>query len=107
MAARGGPGAHRSPQPAGLLAEQAETLGEPHTRHLSGRVRELRFHLLTQQTRVTYWPAPGRRVILLTVFRKTPQCRDRRSQSGLASPEDLRGRARASTHHVRSGGALT
>jgi transcriptional regulator with XRE-family HTH domain len=29
------------------------------------------FHLLRQQTRVTYWPAPGRRVILLTVFRKT------------------------------------
>ena len=40
---------------AGLLAEQAE----------------LRFHLLTQPTRVTYWLAPGRRVILLTVFRKT------------------------------------
>ena len=33
--------------------------------------RELRFHLLRQQTRVTYWLAPGRRVILLTVFRKT------------------------------------
>jgi Phage derived protein Gp49-like (DUF891) len=34
-------------------------------------VRELRFHLLRQQTRVTYWLAPGRRVVLLTVFRKT------------------------------------
>jgi phage-related protein len=45
--------------------------GEPYTRHLSGKVRELRFHLLAQQTRVTYWLAPGRRVILLTVFRKT------------------------------------
>ena len=55
----------------GLLAEQAETLGEPYARHLGGKVRELRFHLLTQQTRVTYWLAPGRRVILLTVFRKT------------------------------------
>jgi ribosome-binding protein aMBF1 (putative translation factor) len=55
----------------GLLAEQAETLSEPYTRHLGGKVRELRFHLLTQQTRVTYWLAPGRRVILLTVFRKT------------------------------------
>ncbi|HEY4701270.1 MAG TPA: type II toxin-antitoxin system RelE/ParE family toxin, partial [Streptosporangiaceae bacterium] len=41
------------------------------TRHLGGKVRELRFHLLAQQTRVTYWLAPGRRVILLTVFRKT------------------------------------
>ncbi|HEY4849571.1 MAG TPA: hypothetical protein VII22_02190 [Streptosporangiaceae bacterium] len=27
--------------------------------------------MLRQQTRVTYWLAPGRRVILLTVFRKT------------------------------------
>ena len=55
----------------GLLAEHAENLGEPYTRHLGGKVQELRFHLLRQQTRVTYWVAPGRRVILLTVFRKT------------------------------------
>jgi len=55
----------------GLLAERAGDLGEPYTRHLAGKVRELRFHLLRQQTRVTYWLAPGRRVILLTVFRKT------------------------------------
>ncbi len=32
----------------------------------------MRFHLPRQQTRVTtYWLAAGRRVILLTVFRKT------------------------------------
>jgi len=55
----------------GLLAEHAEDLGEPYTRHLGGKVRELRFHLLRQQTRVSYWIAPGRRVVLLTVFRKT------------------------------------
>ena len=55
----------------GLLAEHAEDLGEPCTRHLGGKVRELRFHLLRQQTRVTYWLAPQRRLILLTVFRKT------------------------------------
>jgi hypothetical protein len=55
----------------GLLAERAEDLGEPYTRHLGGKVRELRFHLLAQQTRVTYWLAPGRGVILLTVFHKT------------------------------------
>ncbi len=56
---------------AGLLAEHAEGLGEPYARHLGGKVRELRFHLLRQQTRVSYWLAPRRRVILLTVFRKT------------------------------------
>jgi len=55
----------------GLLAERAETLAEPYTRHLDGKVRELRFHLLRQQTCVTYWLAPGRRIVLLTVFRKT------------------------------------
>ena len=55
----------------GLLAEHAEDLGQPYTRHLGGKVRELRFHLLRQRTRVTYWLAPGRRVILLTVYRKT------------------------------------
>jgi hypothetical protein len=55
----------------GLLAGHAEDLGEPYTRHLGGKVRELRFHLLRQQTRVTYRLAPGRRVILLTVFHKT------------------------------------
>ena len=60
----------------GLLAGHAGDLGEPYTRHLAGKVRELRFHLLRQQTRVTYWLAPGRRVILLTVFHKT-----RRSQT--------------------------
>jgi len=56
---------------AGLLAGHAEDLGEPYTRHLAGKVRELRFHLLRHQTRVTYWLAPRRRLILLTVFRKT------------------------------------
>jgi hypothetical protein len=55
----------------GLLAERAGDLGEPYTRHPGGKARELRFHLLRQQTRVTYWLAPGRRVILLTVFGKT------------------------------------
>jgi hypothetical protein len=38
----------------------------------SGREgKGVEFHLLRQQTRVTYWLAPGRRVILLTVFHKT------------------------------------
>jgi phage-related protein len=54
-----------------MLAEHADDLGEPYTRHLGGKVRELRFRLLREQTRVTYWLAPGRRVVLLTVFRKT------------------------------------
>ncbi|MFF0493249.1 type II toxin-antitoxin system RelE/ParE family toxin [Nocardia sp. NPDC003482] len=54
-----------------LLAEEGPLLGEPYTRQLDGKLRELRFHLDSRQVRVTYWIAPGRRIILLTVFVKT------------------------------------
>ncbi|MFR9751324.1 type II toxin-antitoxin system RelE/ParE family toxin [Nocardia sp. 004] len=55
----------------GLLAEQAESLGEPYARYLGDGVRELRPTLDGAAIRITYWIAPERRVILLTVFRKT------------------------------------
>ncbi|WP_345499860.1 type II toxin-antitoxin system RelE/ParE family toxin [Nocardia callitridis] len=55
----------------GLLAEQAESLGEPYARHLGDGVRELRPTLDGAAIRITYWLAPGRRAVLLTVFRKT------------------------------------
>ena len=58
---------------ADILADQAETLGEPYSRHLSGKARELRFYLERSAVRISYWLAPGRRVVLLTVFRKTRQ----------------------------------
>jgi hypothetical protein len=54
-----------------LLAERGPLLGEPYTRQLDGKLRELRFHLDRQAVRVTYWLAPGRRAVLLTVFAKT------------------------------------
>jgi hypothetical protein len=54
-----------------LLAEKGPTLDEPYTRQLDGKLRELRFYLEGSPTRIAYWIAPGRRVILLTVFRKT------------------------------------
>ncbi|MEV4414882.1 type II toxin-antitoxin system RelE/ParE family toxin [Catellatospora sp. NPDC049609] len=54
-----------------LLAEQGPLLGEPYTKQLDGKLRELRFHLDGTPVRVTYWIAGDRRVILLTVFRKT------------------------------------
>ncbi|MFF2506036.1 type II toxin-antitoxin system RelE/ParE family toxin [Streptomyces sp. NPDC058067] len=58
---------------ADRLSERAATLGEPHSRHLGSGVRELRFNLGPNRdaARVTYWLAPSRRVVLLTVFRKT------------------------------------
>lgn len=58
---------------ADILAERAETLGEPYSRHLSGKTRELRFHLDRSAVRISYWLAPGTRAVLLTVFRKTRQ----------------------------------
>jgi hypothetical protein len=58
---------------ADILAERAETLGEPYSRHLRGKTRELRFHLDRSAVRISYWLAPGMRAVLLTVFRKTRQ----------------------------------
>jgi hypothetical protein len=60
-----------------LLAEQGPLLGEPYTRQLDGKLRELRFHVERQAVRITYWIATGRRIILLTVFRKTRMREDR------------------------------
>lgn len=60
-----------------LLADQGPLLGEPYTRQLDGKLRELRFHLDREAVRVTYWIAPGRRIVLLTVFRKTRMREDR------------------------------
>ncbi len=54
-----------------LVAERGPLLGEPYTRQLDGKLRELRFHLGGRPMRVTYWIAPGRRIVLLTVFVKT------------------------------------
>ncbi|MEQ4210271.1 type II toxin-antitoxin system RelE/ParE family toxin [Actinopolymorpha sp. B9G3] len=54
-----------------LLAAQGAQLKEPYTRQLDGKLRELRFYLDRNAVRITYWIAPGRRIILLTVFRKT------------------------------------
>ena len=53
------------------LAEKGPLLDEPHTKQLDGKLRELRFYLEGRATRITYWIAPGRRIILLTVFVKS------------------------------------
>ncbi len=55
------------------LAELGLLLDEPHTKQLNGKLRELRFFLDGKPTRVTYWIASGRRIILLTTFVKTRQ----------------------------------
>jgi len=60
-----------------LLAEQGPLLGEPYTKQLDRKLRELRFHLGRESVRITYWIGPGRRSILLTVFTKTRMRDDR------------------------------
>ena len=52
------------------LATDGVHLGEPHTRQLQGKLRELRVSLDRQRFRLTYVIATGRRIIILTVFRK-------------------------------------
>lgn len=60
-----------------LLKQEGPLLGEPYTRQLDGKLRELRFRLHGRPTRLTYWIAPDRRIVLLTAFAKTQQ-RERR-----------------------------
>lgn len=60
-----------------LLAERGPLLGEPYTRQLDGKLRELRFHLDRRAVRVTYWIASGRRIVLLTAFAKSRMREDR------------------------------
>ncbi|MFG1873212.1 type II toxin-antitoxin system RelE/ParE family toxin [Sphaerisporangium sp. NPDC049003] len=60
-----------------LLAEEGPLLGEPYTKQLDGKLRELRFHLDEFAVRITYWIAPGRRIVLLTVFHRTRARDDR------------------------------
>src|SRR5713226_9831290 len=54
-----------------LLEREGVHLGEPYTRQLRDKLRELRFYLGRERMRVGYFVASGRRIILLTVFRKT------------------------------------
>ncbi|MFJ1600093.1 type II toxin-antitoxin system RelE/ParE family toxin [Streptomyces sp. NPDC088261] len=53
-----------------LLAAKGVLLGAPYAKQLDGKLRELRFYLDGESMRITYWIASGRRIILLTVFRK-------------------------------------
>jgi phage-related protein len=54
-----------------LVADRGVHLGEPYTRQLHGKLRELRFYdLRGGRQRVSYYIATGRRIVLLTVFAK-------------------------------------
>ncbi len=53
------------------LGEHGPLLGEPYTRQLRGKLRELRFYIGRTPTRLPYFITSDRRIILLTVFPKT------------------------------------
>jgi hypothetical protein len=59
-----------------LLAELGPNAGEPLTRHLRGKLRELR----SVRDRISYYIATGRRVVLRTHFTK----RSRREDAEIA-----------------------
>lgn len=69
----------------------------------AGKVCELRFHLLRQQTRVTYRLAPGRRVVLLTVFHKTRSAETAEVQRAIRAQQvcETRHVAAADVYHRR------
>lgn len=91
----------------GLLAEHAQDLGEPSTRHLGGKVRELRFHLLRQQTRGHLLAGTGPAGDITDSLPQVPQRGDRRGHPRPARPDDLRNPAQPGPRHIRPGGGLT
>lgn len=83
---------------ADRLAEAPTTLGEPYSRHLRGAVRELRFHLGRTAWRISYWLAPDRRIVLLTVFRKTRNRETAQVDRAVAAQRACEARHQAATH---------
>jgi hypothetical protein len=71
----------------GLLEREGALLAEPYTRQLSGKLRELRFHLDVSEWRITYFIGSGRRIVLLTVFRKTQRRETREIARALKTME--------------------
>ncbi len=53
------------------LGEIGPLHGFPFTSQLKGKLRELRFHLTSGEYRISYYINTDRKIILLTVFRKT------------------------------------
>jgi hypothetical protein len=73
---------------ADLLADRGDRLGMPYARHLDGKVWELRPAILGSATRITYWFAPGRRAVLLTIFPKTRPREEREIQRAVTAQKE-------------------
>jgi phage-related protein len=69
------------------LEREGALLAEPYTRQLSGKLREPRFHLDVSEWRITYFIGSGRRIVLLTFFRKTQRRETREIARALKTME--------------------
>jgi hypothetical protein len=79
------------------LMERGPLLGEPATRQLRGKLRELRLYVDEgPPVRITYYIATGRRIVLLTVFRKQRQ----REHQEIARAERAMARCITEGHEV-------
>lgn len=84
---------------ADLLAERPTTLDEPYSRHLGGKVRELRFRMGDAHQRITYWLAPGQRIVLLTVFLKTKMREQAEVKRALSAQQLCEAEHKAAAEH--------
>lgn len=55
-----------------LLEERGDRLAGPYTRQLDGKLRELRFYCGGRAIRISYWIAPGRRIVMFEARRARP-----------------------------------
>jgi hypothetical protein len=82
-----------------LLSDDGPLLGEPYTRQLDGKLRELRFYVEGRRWRITYFIASGRRIVLLTVFPKAA----RRERNEIERARLAMARCLAEAHTVDEG----
>lgn len=70
-----------------LLQERGFDLREPYARQLRGSLRELRFRVRGQSTRITYFIQSPDVIVLLTVFTKQRRREQREIQRALRAME--------------------
>jgi hypothetical protein len=75
-----------------LLEERGVLLGEPYTRQLSGKLRELRFYCGGERIRISYWIASGAADHRLDRVRQDQDARDRGDGPGHGGDGPLPGR---------------